>query len=192
MFFAPQNANFEAILPDVKSQPCISSKTVWQCPRIELKKRKTFPTPKNRFESPSQNRPNWTIGCKTCACLDTSRRLCWRVGWRRPVTLGAPRLRAPRQAHALPAPHSTNCLSLTKRDAGAREPPLNRFAPPRASARFSVFVSGIHGFDYRNYLRGMYALNFIVFPRKGDKVSADECFPKSSRNCAVFRQYIVA
>ena len=84
------------------------------------------------------------------------------------------RARAPRQAHALPPPHSTNYLSPTKRGAGARESPLNRFASPRASARFSVFVSGTHGFDYRKYLRDMYALNFIVFPCKGDNVSADE------------------
>ena len=121
-----------------------------------------------------------------------------------------------------PPPHSTNCLSPTKRGAGARESPLNRFAPPRASARFSVFVSGIHGFDYRKSMQGMYAFDFLFSAsyfwetvavetrslrkrrrertksvrdqavRKGDNVSADECFQNFSRNCAVFRQYIVA
>ena len=92
----------------------------------------------------------------------------------------------------------------------------------RASARFPFFVSGTHGFDYRKSMQGMYAFNFLFSAsyfwetvavetrslrkrrrertksvrdqavRKGDNVSADECFPNFSRNCAVFRQIIVA
>jgi len=42
MFFASQNANFKAILSDVKSQSYVPSKTVRLCSRIELKKRMTF------------------------------------------------------------------------------------------------------------------------------------------------------
>ena len=41
-----------------------------------------------------------------------------------------------------PANRLTESLPPTKRDAGAREPPLNRFASPRASARFPVFRFG--------------------------------------------------
>ena len=35
------------------------------------RKKNGFSFPKNRFEIPSQNRPNLAIGCKTCACCDT-------------------------------------------------------------------------------------------------------------------------
>lgn len=74
MFFASQNANFKAILSDVKSQSYVPSKTVRLCSRIELKKRMTFLPRKIASKSLLKTVQIWQLAVKRVLVFDTSRR----------------------------------------------------------------------------------------------------------------------
>ena len=83
--------------------------------------------------------------------------------------------------HKLPLPDKTR-----RGRAGAAAEPL--CASPRFRPLSRFFVSGTHGFDYRNYLRGMYAFNFLFFANYFWETVAAETRSLRKRRRELFKQ----